>query len=51
MNNVNELHQALARVLFADRKLPEVLSDITAIARQAMPGTQAASITLRVLGK
>jgi GAF domain-containing protein len=46
MNTVNELHEALARVVFADRKFPEVLSDITAIARQAMPGTEAASITL-----
>ena len=46
MNNVNELHEALARVVFADRKFPEVLSDITAIAHQAMPGTEAASITL-----
>jgi GAF domain-containing protein len=46
MNTVNELHEALARVVFADRKLPEILSDITAIARQAMPGTEAASITL-----
>jgi GAF domain-containing protein len=46
MNNVNELHEALAKVVFADRKFPEVLSDITAIARQAMPGTEAASITL-----
>jgi hypothetical protein len=46
MNNVNELHEALARVVFADRKFPEVLADITAIARQEMPGTEAASITL-----
>jgi GAF domain-containing protein len=46
MNNVNELHEALARVVFADRKFPEVLSDIRAIAHQAMPGTEAASITL-----
>jgi GAF domain-containing protein len=46
MNNVNELHEALARVVFADRKFPEVLADITAIARQSMPGTESASITL-----
>ena len=46
MNNVNELHEALARVVFADRKFPEILADITTIARQAMPSTEAASITL-----
>ena len=29
MNNVNELHQALARVVVVDRELAEVLTEIT----------------------
>jgi GAF domain-containing protein len=46
MNNVNELHEALARVVLADRELSEVLTEITGIARRAMPSIEAASITL-----
>jgi GAF domain-containing protein len=46
MNNVNELHEALARVVFAERKLSEVLTEITGIARRAMPSVEAASVTL-----
>jgi GAF domain-containing protein len=46
MNNVNELHEALARIVSPTANSPRVLADITAIARQAMPGTEAASITL-----
>jgi GAF domain-containing protein len=48
MNNVNviELHEALARVVLADRKLSEVLTEITGIARRAMPSVEAASVTL-----
>jgi GAF domain-containing protein len=46
MNNVNELHEALARVVFADRELSEVLTEITGIARRAMPSVEAASVTL-----
>jgi GAF domain-containing protein len=46
MNNINELHEALARVVFADREPSEVLSEITGIARRAMPPVKAASITL-----
>jgi len=46
MNNVNELHEALARVVLADREPSEVLTEITGIARRAMPGVEAASITL-----
>ena len=46
MNNVNELHEALARVIVADRELSEVLTEITRIARRAMPGVEAASVTL-----
>jgi GAF domain-containing protein len=44
--NVNELHEALARVVVADRKLSEVLTEITGIARRAMPSVEAASVTL-----
>ncbi|HJV13305.1 MAG TPA: GAF and ANTAR domain-containing protein [Propionibacteriaceae bacterium] len=46
MNNVAELHEALARVVHADRELSEVLTEITQIARRAMPSVEAASITL-----
>jgi GAF domain-containing protein len=46
MNNINELHEALARVVFADREPSEVLSEITGIARRAMPTVEAASVTL-----
>jgi GAF domain-containing protein len=46
MNNVNELHEALARMVLADREPSEVLTEITGIARRAMPSVEAASITL-----
>ena len=46
MNNVTELHEALARVVLADREPSEVLTEITGIARRAMPSVEAASITL-----
>jgi GAF domain-containing protein len=46
MNNVAELHEALARVVLADRQLSDVLTEITRIARRAMPSVEAASITL-----
>ena len=46
MNNLTELHEALARVVLADRELSEVLTEITRIARRAMPSVEAASITL-----
>jgi GAF domain-containing protein len=46
MNNVNELHEALARVVVADRELSEVLTEITGIARRAMPSVEAASVAL-----
>jgi GAF domain-containing protein len=46
MHNQIELNEALARVVLADRQLPDVLTEITGIARRAMPGTEAASITL-----
>jgi GAF domain-containing protein len=46
MNNVNEVHEALARVVVADRELSEVLTEILGIARRAMPSVEAASVTL-----
>jgi GAF domain-containing protein len=46
MNNVNELQDALARVVVADRELADVLNEITGIARRAMPSIDAASVTL-----
>jgi GAF domain-containing protein len=46
MNNLTELHEALAGVVSADRELSEVLTEITRIARRAMPSVEAASITL-----
>ena len=46
MQNLTELHEALARVVLADRQLGDVLTEITGIARQAMPSIEAASITL-----
>ena len=46
MNNINELHEALARVVVADRELSEILTEITGIARRAMPSVDAASVTL-----
>jgi GAF domain-containing protein len=46
MSNMAELHEALARVVLADRKLSDVLTEITGIARRAMPSVEAASITL-----
>jgi GAF domain-containing protein len=46
MDNLPELHEALARVVVADRELSEVLTEILGIARRAMPSVEAASITL-----
>ena len=46
MNNVAELHEALAKVVLADRELSDVLTEIIGIARRAMPSVEAASITL-----
>jgi hypothetical protein len=42
----HELYEALVRVVVAERELREVLTEITGIARRAMPGTEAASVTL-----
>jgi GAF domain-containing protein len=46
MNDMNELHQALAKVVVADRELSETLAEITGIAHRAMPSVDAASVTL-----
>jgi len=46
MNNLNELHESLARVVVADRELADVLTEITRIARRTMPSVDATSITL-----
>jgi GAF domain-containing protein len=46
MPGLVELHEDLARVVLVDRDLNEVLGEITSIARRALPGPEAASITL-----
>jgi GAF domain-containing protein len=46
MNTVTDLHEALARMVLADREPSEVLTELTGIARRAMPNVKAASITL-----
>jgi len=40
------LHEELARVLLVGRELSDVLTELTGIARRAMPGSEATSITL-----
>jgi GAF domain-containing protein len=46
MHTLTDLHEALASVVLADRELPNVLDEITGIARRALPSAEAASITL-----
>jgi GAF domain-containing protein len=46
VSDLTGLHEALARVVLADREFDQILSEITSIAREAMPGADAASITL-----
>lgn len=46
MTDLTVLHEALARLVQHGRGRSEVLNDITGIARQAMPGCEASSITL-----
>jgi len=46
MPDLTALHQALAGVVLGGRDLIEVLTEITAIARRAIPGSEASSITL-----
>lgn len=43
---MEELLRELSRVVLVDRTLTEVLTDITAIAAQGIPGAEASSITL-----
>jgi GAF domain-containing protein len=44
--DLTTLHEALARVVLVDRAFNQILSEITTIARESMPGPEAASITL-----
>ena len=46
MPDLVELHENLARVALVDRDLTDVLNEITRIARRAVPGIEAVSITL-----
>lgn len=46
MPDLNHLHEDLARVVLIGRDLSEVLTDLTRVARKAMPAVEAASITL-----
>jgi GAF domain-containing protein len=46
MNDMTELHEELARVVLANREMSDVLTEITGIARRAIPHVEAASITL-----
>jgi GAF domain-containing protein len=43
---VEDLLRDLSRVVFVDRTLPDVLTDVTAIAARGIPGAEATSITL-----
>jgi GAF domain-containing protein len=46
MPELVKLHEDLASVVLVNRDLNEVLSEITRVARRAVPGVEAASITL-----
>jgi GAF domain-containing protein len=46
MPDLTALHQAIAGVVLGGRGLTEVLTEIVGIARRAMPGAEASSITL-----
>jgi GAF domain-containing protein len=46
MPDLTRLHEELARIALVDRELSAVLDDIVRTARRAMPGPEAASITL-----
>jgi GAF domain-containing protein len=45
-DTLSSLHRDLARVVLVGRELSEVLTEVVGIARQALPGAQASSITL-----
>lgn len=44
--SLGSLHRELAHVVVAHRELPEVLTEVVGIARRAIPGAEATSITL-----
>jgi GAF domain-containing protein len=46
VQNPTGLHEALARVVLAERELADVLTEITGIARRELPSIEAASVTL-----
>ena len=46
MSDLRTLHEELARVALVERDLSDLLSDITGVALRALPGAEAASITL-----
>jgi GAF domain-containing protein len=46
MVDMTTLHEELARVVLVGRDLADVLAELTTIARRAMPGSDATSITL-----
>jgi GAF domain-containing protein len=46
MVEMRTLHEDLARVVLVGRDLADVLGELTSIARRAMPGSEATSITL-----
>src|SRR5215210_5423079 len=46
MPELSRLHEDLARVVVSDRDIDEVLSEVTVIARRALPACESASITL-----
>ncbi|MCU1605500.1 MAG: Antitermination regulator [Modestobacter sp.] len=43
---LGDLHRDLAGVVLADRELPDVLTEVVGLARRALPGAEASSITL-----
>jgi GAF domain-containing protein len=51
MPDLTALHQDLARVVLVGRELTDVLEEITEIGRRAIPGSEAASVTLIHGGK
>jgi GAF domain-containing protein len=45
-DNLMAVHRELARVVLVGRELPDVLTEVVGIARRAIPGAEATSITL-----
>jgi GAF domain-containing protein len=46
MSDLRPLHEALATAVATERDLPQMLTDITGVARRSLPGAEATSITL-----